>query len=153
MRIKHSFTLNLHPVSLSLSCSISHTRVLSSLMMFNFLWHARTTCVRILKLFVGLDCDYFFCDRCKCSSNPCRGAGSKHCLIVGSLGKTPLLFIMSHKTCGLFLYSEKERDRGCGGQRESKMRSCFLLLSSCVCGEKMSICAWISRVGDIIVFV
>lgn len=134
MRIKHSFTLNLHPVS------ISHTLVLSSLMMLNFLWHARTTCVRILKPFVGLDCDCFCCDRCKCSSNPCWGAGSKHCLIVGSLGKTLLLFIMSHKICGLFLYSEKERERetgGVGGQRESKMRSCFCYYHHVLAGKNV----------------
>lgn len=124
MRIlKHSFTLNLHPVFF-LFCSISHTLVLSSLMMFGFLWHSRVTCVRILKPFVGASLQLFFSDCCKCSSKSCQGAGSKHCLIVGSLGKTLLLFIISHKTCGLFLYSEKER-RGAEGQRESKMRSCF----------------------------
>ncbi len=132
--LKHSFALNLHPVSLSFCFTHSHPELFNDV---HFLWHARATCVRILKPFVGAGLWLFFCNRCICSSNPCRGAGSKHCLIVGSLGKTLLLFIMSHKTCGLFLYSERERETGgVEGQRESKMRSCFCYYHHVLAGKK-----------------
>lgn len=129
--IKHSFNLHLPP-----------SLAPSSLMMFSFLWHARTTCVRILKPFVGARDSLFFFSPTVVNAPqiPVGVRGVNTASLSGLLEKTLLLFIMNYKTCGLFLYSERERERGGGVWGQRKMRSCFCYYHHVLAGK-----IWIRR--------
>lgn len=109
-KIKHSFNLHLPP-----------SLALNSLMMFSFLWHARTTCVGILKPFVGSRESFFFFlpTIVNAPQIPVGVRGVNTASLSGLSEKRCycLLWTIKLVVCS-FIQKERERERWGGGDRE-----------------------------------